>query len=43
MNITYLLKQSIMVRWMRGTFESDQPYKQAESKMEATGKISGHK
>ena len=32
-----------MVRWMRGTFESDQPYKQAESKMEATVKISGHK
>ena len=32
-----------MVRWMRGTFESHQPYKKAESKMEATGKISDHK
>ena len=45
MNITYdLLKQLyIIVKWMRGTFEFDQPYKQAESKMEAIGKISGNK
>ena len=45
MNITYdLLKQfCAMVKWMRGTFEFDQRHKQAEIKMEATGKISGNK
>ena len=32
-----------MVRWMRGTLESDQPYKQTESKMQVTGKISSNK
>ena len=29
-----------MVRWMRGAFEFDQPYKQTEKKMQVTGKIS---
>ena len=29
----------LMVRWMRGTFEFDQPYKQTEGKMQVTGKI----
>ena len=33
----------LIVRWMRGTFEFDQPYKQAESKMQVTGKISSNK
>ena len=33
----------IIVRSMRNTFEFDQPYKQAESKMQVTGKISSNK
>ena len=36
-------KTVLIVRWMRGTFEFDQPYKQAESKMQVTGKISSSK
>ena len=43
MNITYLLKQSYNGEKDEGTFESDQPYKQAENKMKAIGTISGHK
>ena len=35
LNITYdPLKQFLMVRWMRLTFEFDQPNKQTESKMQ---------
>ena len=33
----------LMVRWMRGTFEFDQPYKQTEGKMQVTGKIYSNK
>ena len=29
-----------MLRYMKGIFESDQPYKQKESKMQVTGEIS---
>ena len=32
-----------MVKWMRETSELDQPYNQAESKMQVTGKISSNK
>ena len=32
-----------MVRWMRNTFEFDQPYKQAQSEMQVQGKIPSDK
>ena len=32
-----------MARWLSDTFEFDQPYKQAENKMQVTGKISSNK
>ena len=31
------------MRWIRDTFEFDQQYKQAEGKMQVTGKISSNK
>ena len=37
------LETVLMVKWMRDTFEFDQPYKQSESKMQVTGKISSNK
>ena len=33
----------LIVRWMRGAFEFDEPYKQTESKMQVTGKISSNR
>ena len=33
----------VMVIWIRGTFEFDQPHKQIESKTQVTGKISSNK
>ena len=32
----------LMVRFLRGTFQFDQPYKQTENKIEVTGKISSN-
>ena len=32
-----------ILRWMQGTFEFDQSYKQTESKMRVTGNISSNK
>ena len=31
------------MRWIKGTFEFDQPYKQTESKMQVEEKISSNK
>ena len=31
-----------MVRFLRGTFQFDQPYKQTENKIEVKGKISSN-
>ena len=36
-------KTVLLLRWLRGTFEYDQPYKQTESEMQVTGKISSNK
>ena len=41
--ILHIIPETVlMVRWMRVTFEFDQPYKHTESKMEVTGKISSN-
>ena len=41
--ILHIIPETVlMVRWMRVTFEFDQPYKHAESKMQVTGKTSSN-